>query len=78
MTSKHTPQIIEQVAAYTMRVKVVTRKDELEQLLLQLEKTGGKRPLEDVLGEIQRSRAKPPSAWRPCLDSILETDSGNQ
>lgn len=61
-----------------MRVKIVMRKEELEVLMLELKRTGGKRSLEDVLGEIQRRRAHklkspPPAAWRPCLDSILET-----
>lgn len=60
-----------------IRVKIVVRKEELEMLLLQLKKTGGKRPLEEVLGEIQRNRAKS-AAWRPCLDTILETHTPPQ
>lgn len=55
----------------SMRIKVVLTKEELERLMSQLKNTQGRR-LEDVLGEIQRSREKS-VAWRPCLDSIVES-----
>ncbi|KAL2234652.1 UNVERIFIED_CONTAM: hypothetical protein Sindi_1197400 [Sesamum indicum] len=51
-----------------MRIKIVLTRDELEQLLFQLNSSEGKRQLEDVLVEIQTSRA----VWKPCLDSIIE------
>lgn len=86
ITSKHSPQS-QQIRSHfeetqndtngKMRVKIVVRKEELELLLLQLKKTGGKRPLEEVLGEIQRNRAKS-AGWRPCLDTILETHTPPQ
>ncbi|KAI3756373.1 hypothetical protein L1987_56193 [Smallanthus sonchifolius] len=57
-----------------MRVKLVLTKDELEWLLLQLKNKQGKR-LEDVLGEIEKSRmsGKSVAGWKPSLESIMET-----
>ncbi|KAK9059336.1 hypothetical protein SSX86_021956 [Deinandra increscens subsp. villosa] len=58
-----------------MRVKLVLTKGELEWLLLQMKnKLEGKR-LEDVLGEIEKSRmsGKSVAGWKPSLESIMET-----
>ncbi|KAL8521273.1 hypothetical protein ACS0TY_011709 [Phlomoides rotata] len=57
-----------------MRIKIVLTKEELEWLMLQLNDTqGNKKNIEDVLGEIQRSREDTATAnWKPSLDSILE------
>ncbi|MFS7923725.1 hypothetical protein Hanom_Chr03g00264141 [Helianthus anomalus] len=57
-----------------MRVKLVLTKDELEWLLMQLKNKQGKR-LEDVLGEIEKSRisGKSVAGWKPSLESIMET-----
>ncbi|KAI3468609.1 hypothetical protein Pfo_025272 [Paulownia fortunei] len=54
-----------------IRIKIVLTKEELEWLMFQLKNTEG-RSLEDVLGEIQRSREKSVS-WKPSLDSIIES-----
>ncbi|KAK1430639.1 hypothetical protein QVD17_13530 [Tagetes erecta] len=56
-----------------MRVKLVLTKDELEWLLLQMKNSNleGKR-LEDVLGEIEKSRVNG-KKWKPSLESIIET-----
>lgn len=56
-----------------MRVKLVLTKDELDWLLLQMKNNSleGKR-LEDVLGEIEKSRVNG-KRWKPCLESIMET-----
>ncbi|KAL0312458.1 UNVERIFIED_CONTAM: hypothetical protein Sradi_5645100 [Sesamum radiatum] len=60
-----------------MRVKVVLTKEELEWLMSQLKNTSeGTRRLEDVLGDIKRSREKISTttvAWKPSLDSIVES-----
>ncbi|KAL2236708.1 uncharacterized protein LOC105179144 [Sesamum indicum] len=59
-----------------MRVKVVLTKEELEWLMSQLKNTEETRRLEDVLGDIKRSREKISSttvAWKPSLDSIVES-----
>ncbi|KAK4435473.1 hypothetical protein Salat_0710700 [Sesamum alatum] len=59
-----------------MRIKVVLTKEELEWLMSQLKNTEGRR-LEDVLGDIKRSRdniTTPTTvAWKPSLDSIVES-----
>ncbi|KAL0393676.1 UNVERIFIED_CONTAM: hypothetical protein Slati_4333800 [Sesamum latifolium] len=65
-------------AGSMMRVKVVLTKEELEWLMSQLKNTSeGTRRLEDVLGDIKRSREKISStthaAWKPSLDSIVES-----
>ncbi|KAK4381593.1 UNVERIFIED_CONTAM: hypothetical protein Scaly_2386700 [Sesamum calycinum] len=62
-------------AGSMMRVKVVLTKEELEWLMSQLKNTEGTRRLEDVLGDIKRSREKssPTVAWKPSLDSIVES-----
>lgn len=53
-----------------VRVKVVVTKEELQWLILELSQK--KRiGLEQVLQQIQRSRAKV-EGWRPSLDTILE------
>ncbi|KAI3787564.1 hypothetical protein L1987_42128 [Smallanthus sonchifolius] len=60
----------------TVRVKLVLTKDELQWLLLQLKKDEG-RKLEEVLGEIEKSRLTVESSvtkWKPCLDSIMELE----
>ncbi|KAL5541299.1 hypothetical protein UlMin_042521 [Ulmus minor] len=54
----------------SIRVKIVLTKEELEWLMLQLKNKGGK-SLEDVLAEIERSRAKM-EGWKPSLESIME------
>ncbi|CAN6585890.1 unnamed protein product [Malus baccata var. baccata] len=54
-----------------IRVKIVLSKEELEWLMLQLKDSGGKN-LEDVLQEIQKSRAKAIEGWKPSLESIME------
>nr|XP_043639902.1 uncharacterized protein LOC122611016 [Erigeron canadensis] len=58
----------------TVRVKLVLTKDELQWLLLQLKKDQG-RKLEDMLGEIEKSRitGESVSKWKPCLESIMES-----
>ncbi|KAI3727727.1 hypothetical protein L6452_16345 [Arctium lappa] len=57
-----------------MRVKLVLTKDELQWLLGQLKKDEG-RKLEEVLGEIEKSRLRGESVakWKPCLESIMES-----
>lgn len=55
-----------------MRLKIVLTKEELEWLLLQLKFKEGKN-LEDVLGEIERSRGKISCGWKPSLESITES-----
>ncbi|GFQ07715.1 hypothetical protein PHJA_002915500 [Phtheirospermum japonicum] len=55
-----------------MRIKIVLTKEELEWLMVQLENKGGKK-VEDVLDEIQRNREKSQVAWKPSLDSIIES-----
>lgn len=55
-----------------MRIKIVLRKEEVEWLMFELQKTQGKK-LEDVLQEIQRSRDQSAVPWKPSLDSIVET-----
>ncbi|KAI3693681.1 hypothetical protein L1987_76630 [Smallanthus sonchifolius] len=60
----------------TVRVKLVLKKDELQWLLLQLKKDEG-RKLEEVLGEIEKSRLTVESSvtkWKPCLESIMELE----
>ncbi|KAM1376659.1 uncharacterized protein LOC126624950 [Malus sylvestris] len=54
-----------------IRVKIVLTKEELGWLMLQLKDSGG-RNLEDVLQEIQKSRAKAIEGWKPSLESIME------
>lgn len=54
-----------------MKIKILLTKEELEWLMFELENRQGK-GLEDVLGEIQRNRAKSASVWKPSLDSIIE------
>ncbi|EXB54050.1 hypothetical protein L484_001388 [Morus notabilis] len=54
-----------------LRVKIVVTKEELEWLMVQLNNKGGK-SLEDVLGEIERGRAKVEVSWKPSLESIME------
>ncbi|GJS28886.1 hypothetical protein Tco_0489506 [Tanacetum coccineum] len=58
----------------TMKVKLVLTKDELQWLLLQLKKDQG-RKLEEVLGEIEKSRLRGENVtkWKPCLESIMES-----
>ncbi|GJY03615.1 hypothetical protein Tco_0369555 [Tanacetum coccineum] len=58
----------------TMKVKLVLTKDELQWLLLQLKKDQG-RKLEEVLGEIEKSRLRGENftKWKPCLESIMES-----
>ncbi|KAD4178417.1 hypothetical protein E3N88_27008 [Mikania micrantha] len=56
-----------------MRVKLVLTKDELEWLLLQMKnKSQGKR-LEEVLGEIEKSRmsGKSVAGWKPSLENTI-------
>ncbi|KAL0297522.1 UNVERIFIED_CONTAM: hypothetical protein Sradi_6804300 [Sesamum radiatum] len=53
-----------------MRIKIVLTRDEVEQLLFQLNSTDGKRQLEDVLVATIRTSREKPAAWRPSLDSI--------
>lgn len=60
-----------------IRVKIVLTKEELEWLMLQLKDRGGK-SLEDVLEEIQRSRAKVEEGWKPSLESIMECPEVNE
>ncbi|XP_076953231.1 uncharacterized protein LOC143627245 [Bidens hawaiensis] len=62
-----------------MRVKLVLTKDELEWLMLQMNNKQGKR-LEDVLGEIEKSRmsGKSVGTWKPSLESIMETPEVHQ
>ena len=57
-----------------MKVKLVLTKDELQWLLLQLKKDQG-RKLEEVLGEIEKSRLRGENVtkWKPCLESIMES-----
>lgn len=55
------------------RIKIVLTKEELEWLMLQLNE---KKNIEDVLGEIQRSRDT--ANWKPSLDSILETPDDDE
>ncbi|KAL4570685.1 hypothetical protein LXL04_026345 [Taraxacum kok-saghyz] len=58
----------------TVRVKLVLTKDELQWLLHQLKKNEG-RKLEEVLGEIEKSRKTGESVtkWKPRLESIMES-----
>ncbi|CAI9274523.1 unnamed protein product [Lactuca saligna] len=57
-----------------VRVKLVLTKDELQWLLLQLKKNEG-RKLEEMLGEIEKSRVTGESVtkWKPRLESIMES-----
>ncbi|KAH6760940.1 hypothetical protein C2S52_008387 [Perilla frutescens var. hirtella] len=55
-----------------VRIKIVLTKEELEWLMFQMQKSQGKK-IEDVLGEIQRSRERTTAAWKPALDSIVES-----
>ena len=57
-----------------MKLKLVLTKDELQWLLLQLKKDQG-RKLEEVLGEIEKSRLRGENVtkWKPCLESIMES-----
>lgn len=58
-----------------MRIKILLTKEELEWMMFQLkDKSKGKR-LEDVLEEIGRGRGKlaEAEAWKPSLDSIMES-----
>ncbi|KAF8033203.1 hypothetical protein BT93_D1952 [Corymbia citriodora subsp. variegata] len=71
-----------------VRVKIVLTKEELELLLFQLGRDGGRKGgpksnLEQVLGEIERGRRRnggvggggdsvDGGSWKPSLDSILE------
>ncbi|KAK4845019.1 hypothetical protein QYF36_027347 [Acer negundo] len=57
-----------------VKVKIVLRKEELEWLMFQLKNNQGKK-LEEILGEIEkgRLREKVVEAWRPSLESIMET-----
>ncbi|KAK1408988.1 hypothetical protein QVD17_41205 [Tagetes erecta] len=57
----------------TVRVKLVLRKDELQCLLHQLKKDQGGMKLEQVLGEIEKSRLSV-TKWKPCLESIMEIE----
>ena len=54
-----------------MRIKVVLTRDELQWLILQLNQKEGV-GLDQVLGEIQRSREKVEEGWKPSLESIME------
>ncbi|XP_008239031.1 PREDICTED: uncharacterized protein LOC103337641 [Prunus mume] len=60
-----------------IRVKIVLTKEELQWLMIQLKDRGGK-SLEDVLEEIQRSRAKVEEGWKPSLESIMECPEVNE
>ncbi|KAL8196282.1 hypothetical protein R6Q57_025282 [Mikania cordata] len=57
-----------------MRVKLVLTKDELEWLLLQMKNKSKRKRLEEVLGEIEKSRmsGKSVAGWKPSLESIME------
>ena len=57
-----------------VKVKIVLRREELEWLMFQLKNNQGKK-LEEILGEIERGRLreKVVEAWRPSLESIMET-----
>ncbi|KAF8413322.1 hypothetical protein HHK36_001300 [Tetracentron sinense] len=54
----------------SFRVKIVLTKEELEWLMLELKKKGG-RGLQEVLGEIEKGRGKV-EGWKPSLESIME------
>ncbi|KAK2664283.1 hypothetical protein Ddye_002857 [Dipteronia dyeriana] len=57
-----------------VKVKIVLTKEELEWLMFQLKNNQGKK-LEEILGEIERGRLreKVVEAWKPSLESIMET-----
>ncbi|MFS7942009.1 hypothetical protein Hanom_Chr06g00483021 [Helianthus anomalus] len=73
LTSDHT---LRKDSNSSVRVKVVLTKAELEWLLLQLKKDDKGRTLEQVLGEIEKSRLTVESVtrWKPCLESIMELE----
>lgn len=54
-----------------MRIKVMLTREELQWLILQLNQKEGV-GLDQVLGEIQRSREKVEEGWKPSLESIME------
>lgn len=54
-----------------VRIKIVLTKEELEWLMVELQKSQGKK-IEQVLEEIQRSRERN-VGWKPALDSIVES-----
>lgn len=53
-----------------VRIKIVLTKEELEWLMIELQKTQGKK-FEELMEEIQRSRERN-VGWKPSLDSIVE------
>ncbi|KAI4315532.1 hypothetical protein L6164_028330 [Bauhinia variegata] len=55
-----------------LRLKVVLTREELKRLILQLNQKEGKgQGLNQILEEIERSRAKA-EEWKPSLETILE------
>ncbi|KAJ9173724.1 hypothetical protein P3X46_016833 [Hevea brasiliensis] len=59
-----------------LKVKIVLTKEELQWLMFQLKVNEGKK-LEDVLLEIERERERGKvKAWKPSLESILESPEG--
>lgn len=68
-------EVVEEEKRKKMRIKIVLRKEEVEWLMFELQKTQGMK-IEDVLLQIQTSRLHTTTTavpWKPSLDSILET-----
>ncbi|KAJ4956210.1 hypothetical protein NE237_012993 [Protea cynaroides] len=56
-----------------LRVKIVLTKEELEWLMFQLKEKGGKSSLQDLLEELEEGRRRTHEAWKPSLESIMES-----
>ncbi|XVE64686.1 hypothetical protein DITRI_Ditri07aG0121000 [Diplodiscus trichospermus] len=62
-----------EVGKGSIKVKIVLTKQELELLLLKLNNnSNGGKSLEDLLAEMEKTRAGKVDSWRPSLESIME------